>query len=152
MLRYWCSSYQCLKVECSLDWKSPLICDFLVLHLNFSSGGNCIPPITRPLCNIFAQISALELQQKLSNSMSQLGIKVCLAVKEDITPPELSLSLLLSSFYLFFNGSKNPCHLTYSSFNKEWLPWLPPSRTTIHCQHLCSPRVLREQLISTLHN
>lgn len=57
--------------------------------------------------------------------------------------------LLFFLFFLWINSSR---YHVYSYLNKEWLPWLPPSSYAIHRQHLCSPRVLQEELISTLHN
>lgn len=71
----------------------------------------------------------------------------------NVLPKLQSFMCSQSSFFSYlFLWINPPCYLVYSYLNKEWLPWLPPSSYAIHRQHLCSPHVLQEELISTLHN
>lgn len=71
-------------------------------------------------------------------------------------PAKTTIFLVLLAFFfslfIFMTPPPTTCYLVYSYLNKEWLPWLPPSSYAIHRQHLCSPCVLQEELISTLHN
>lgn len=128
--------------------QTPLIGDFLVMHPDLSSR-----------CNLYSTHYKTPLEHiclpKSVHSNSYRNYPTAWAGLKKMSALLWKKTLLHQNnhphalpffyyYYLLFNGSKNPCHLTYSSFNKERLPWLPPSRTTIHCQHLCSPRVLRE--------